>query len=119
MRNHVQYTEVLNTHTKSGIKGCLLKGKSDYIYDKHCRGYLINLNTGSITIPRNPRENLEVFRPFLLLQLFIYPGKLFTIELTTTDSENTKRRLIFTQGKQVIKNALHARLPNTSINRNS
>ena len=118
MRNHVQYSEIMNTHNKSGIKGCLLQGKTEFVYDHHCKGYLLNLNTGSITIPRSSKETLEVVRPYLVLQVFIFPGKLLTIELTTTDSESIKRRLIFTQGKQVIKNAMHARLPNSAFSRN-
>lgn len=118
MRNHVQHNEILNTHNKNGIKGCLLQGKTEFVYDHHCKGYLLNLNTGTITLPRSQRDSLEVVMPYLLLELFIFPNKLLTIELTTTDSEGIKRRLIFTQGKQVIKNAMHARLPNSVFARN-
>jgi Protein of unknown function (DUF667) len=119
MRNYVQYSEVLNTSNKTGVKTSLLQGKAEYAYDSSSKAYLLKLNTGSVTIPRSAKDKLELVRPYLLCQVFIYPGKLLTIELTTTDSDSIKRRLIFTQGKQVIKNAMHARLPNTNFYRNT
>lgn len=119
MRNHVQYSEILNTVNKTGLKSVLLQGKVNVEYDSFCKCYLLNFDTGSLTIPRSPRETLEVVRPFLLLQIFVYPGKLMTIELATTDSDGMKRRLIFTQGKQVIRNAMHARIPHSIIMRNT
>ncbi|OMJ74207.1 hypothetical protein SteCoe_26932 [Stentor coeruleus] len=119
MRNHVQYSEILNTVNKAGLKSVLLQGTVNVEYDSFCKCYLLNFDTGNLTIPRSPRETLEVVRPFLLLQVFVYPGKLMTIELATTDSDGMKRRLIFTQGKQVIRNAMHARIPHSIIMRNA
>jgi hypothetical protein len=119
MHTHVDHSEILDTHNKSDLKSCLFHGKVDYLYDSRCKSYILSLNNGSLTIPKSVRETLELVRPFVLFEVFFYPGKLLTIEFTTTDSSSTKRRLMFTQTKELIRNVLHARIPNTMIRKNA
>jgi hypothetical protein len=54
-------------------------------------------------------------QPFVVLQAYFPRGKLLTIELGFTDNTGTLRRLIFTQGRETVKNQLHARIPADAI----
>jgi hypothetical protein len=73
---------------------------------------------GQLVIPRTSRESLEMVTPFVVIQMFVYSGKLVNIEICVNDLDKTRRRLIFTQSKQIIRNTMHARIPNSFLNRN-
>lgn len=118
MRNHVQHSEILNTINKTGLKHCTYQGKTEYLFDNHCKGYVLSLLAGQVTVPRSSKENLALVNPFIVIEWFVYPRKMLTLEFCVSDSEGVRRRLIFTQGKQIIRNTMHARIPNAGINRN-
>jgi hypothetical protein len=118
MKNHVQHSEILNTITKAGIKNCAFQGKTEYTFDNHCKGYILNLVAGQITVPRSNKDSISLANPYIVIQWYVYPNKLLTLELSVSDLDGVRRRLIITQGKQVIRNTLHARIPNSSLNRN-
>ena len=100
------------------LSSCLIIGKTSFEFDDNCKSYLLDLNSSSLIIPKSSKEPLRLVRQYLLLQIFFYPSKQFTLELETSDSEGIKRRIIITQTKYIIRNIMHARLPNTSIERN-
>ena len=76
--------------------------------------YTLDGTTTKIQTPPNERENLHLLQPFLVFQIFIpQTAKNLKIEIAVTDTEKTKRRLIFHQGagKGIVTNPLHARIP--------
>ena len=118
MRNHVQHWEIFNSVNKTGVKACGLQGRIELGYDESCKSFCMNLNPGQITLPRSSRDSLEIITPYMMFQLLINPGNLFTIELAVTDLDNTRRRLIFTNVKQLTRSTMHVRIPNSFFNRN-
>jgi len=70
-------------------------------------------------IPADSRtQDLYLVQPYLLLQLMVTDKKLFHLEVTVTDQQKIKRRLIFSAGSayshskdNIIKQPLHARIP--------
>ncbi|CAG9324886.1 unnamed protein product [Blepharisma stoltei] len=117
MKNQPFSHEIFSSQNRKSLQFCLFHGKVDHSFDQTSRGYIINLNAASLQIPRNNRESLQLVHPFIVFQFFIHKNKPLTIELTTSDSQSIKRRLVFTHGRKVIKNPLHARIPHTIIER--
>lgn len=117
MKNQPYSQEIFSSQNKKSLLSCLFHGKVDHSFDQTCKGYVISLNAANLKTPRNSRDSLQVVHPFVVFQLFIQKNKPFTFELVTADSQGVKRRLIFTHGRQIIKNPLHARIPHTNIER--
>lgn len=119
MKAYIQYTELFSNQSKRLQSSWKTLGRASYSYDDSCKGYLLNLNSGSMEIPKSSTDSLQLIRPYLLFQVFFFLGKPLTLELITTDSEGIKRRLIITQAKTIIKNLMHTRLPSSLIEKNT
>ena len=119
MKSIVKYSELLNTQNRKLLKSWVIQGKASLLFDENCKGYILDLNVSSILLPNHSKDSLKIIRPYLLFQIFIYPGKAITLEIITSDSEGITRRLIITQAKNVMKNMMHARLPCKYIERNT
>lgn len=115
----LKYSELLTTQNRKMLDSWQIQGRVSFVFDENCKGYLLDMNNGSIACPKNNRESLKLIRPMIMMQVYFYPGKLFTLELIASDSEGTKRRIILTHGKNVVRNLMHARLPNHCIERNT
>lgn len=80
-------------------------------FDNKLKTYIISLESSTSQLSYGP--SLRLSHPYLLLQLYLFPTKFFTIDIAIADISNTKRRLFFTySAKEIVKNPLYARLPN-------
>jgi hypothetical protein len=77
------------------------------------KGYIINLPVNAkINIPNTDKQTLGIVQGFIVIQIFVLSQKLFNIEISLTDNNKTKRRLIFTtSSKEIVVNPFHARIP--------
>ncbi|CDW78155.1 UNKNOWN [Stylonychia lemnae] len=105
---------------KETLNNWSFQGSVKKAYDKSCKSFILLFDHATkAQIPSDPRQaELYLVQPYLMLQLMITDKKLFHIEVTVTDQQKTKRRLIFAAGSaysyskdNIIKQPLHARIP--------
>lgn len=99
-----------------------ISGKTNKIFDKSVKGYVLSLDTASqkLSLPSNERQSLALVQPYFVFQGFISHSQPFSIELGIIDTSSQKRRLIFSSAaKEFALTPLHARIPNSSFIRNS
>lgn len=90
-------------------------------FDKESKGYTVLLESinSKLQIPSTEKP-LVLTQGYLLLQIFVLPAQPFTLELSLTDSQCTKRRLVFSSAsKEITIHPLHARVPNCSFPRST
>ncbi|XP_036388678.1 uncharacterized protein C3orf67 homolog [Megalops cyprinoides] len=92
-------------------------------FDKEIKGFVYILEgrsqTNKMQIPKDSRMALGLSQRFLVLQMYVPPGKDFCIELMITDSGNLKRRLyLSTVHKELSATPLHAKIPLSSFRLN-
>ena len=119
MANTVKFIEILTTHNRKNLSAWKFHGPVMMGFDENTKGYVLDCNGGTMQIPNKQTGSLKLIRPFLLFQVYLYPGKLLSIELAVTDSQGSKRRIMLTQCKNVVINMMHSRLPNAFIEKNS
>ncbi|OMJ83047.1 hypothetical protein SteCoe_16144 [Stentor coeruleus] len=119
MRTSLKYSELLTTQNRKMLESWQIQGQASFVFDENCKGYLLNLNSASIECPKNAKHSLKLLRPFIMFQVYFYPGKLFTLELIASDSDGVKRRIILTHCKSITRNLMHTRLPNACIEKNT
>lgn len=108
--------EILTTRPKKPLKDWKIVGKVAKVFNKEAKGYVIYLHEGaSIILPTNERYGLALVQSNIVFQMFLHPGKKHSIEIAVTDLEGVKRRLKFCPCKEIVKNPLHARIPNQSF----
>lgn len=116
----VTHLEVFSPQNADCLRNCTVAGTVARVFDKACKGYVLGLyNTGSVEIPKGARESLAILQPYLVVQAFIPHGKTFTVEIAFIDHSNTKRRLVFSQSREIVRNPLHVRLPSTLFKRDT
>ena len=116
----VTHIEVFTPHSLESLRNCTLTGSASRLFDKACKCYVLALyNTASLEIPRNPRESLAILHAYLVIQCYISRGKSFTVEIAFIDHSNTKRRLVFTHARDMVRHQLHIRLPNDCFKRDT
>ena len=90
-------------------------GKNVKVYDKELNGYIHYLNNGALSkmqIPKDEKQSLGLFQNYITFQLFLNTTKSFTIEIAVSDSNNNKKRLLFSAcSKEFAINQLHCRIP--------
>lgn len=105
---------------KAGEKGTPVRGQAfTCVYHPSAKSYVLALEThaAKVILPAGEKP-LALITPFLNLQIFILPNKPFTLELTTTDIANTKRRLVFSAAvKANTVSLMHARILNDQFPR--
>lgn len=62
-------------------------------------------------MPRSAKASLGLIQPLLVLQVFIWKGREWTVEIAYEDYENTKRRIVFCVCKAMTVHLHHVRLP--------
>lgn len=116
-RNQV-YVEILNVSHSISVQNAALTGSISKLQDRLCQSEVLAMsNNAKLQIPRTLRHQLEIYTPYLIFQVFIPKGKYFNLEITISDTSALKRKLIFTQGRGIIKGSLHARIQNSIFNR--
>lgn len=116
----VTHIEVFTPQLLESLRNCAVSGSASRVFDKACKCFVLALyNTASLEIPRKARESLAILQPYLVVQCYIPRGKTFTIEVSFIDHSNTKRRLVFTHCRDIVRHQLHVRLPNDSFKRDT
>eukprot|EP00347_Sterkiella_histriomuscorum_P023813 403333301 len=115
-----RYVPLFNVQNKESINNWVFQGSVKKAYDKSCKSFVFVFDHATkAQMPDDSRQKeLYLVQPFILLQLMITDKKLFNLEVTVTDQQKIKRRLIFTTGSSysyskdnIIKQPLHARIP--------
>lgn len=113
------FVEILNPSEKSPIWS--ISKPQIKKFDKDCKSYAIFLETTNckLQIPSTDKP-LALTQSYLLLQIYIHPGHPFSLELGVSDSQCTKRRLLFSSAsKEMIIHPLHVRASNFSFPRST
>ena len=111
--------ELFNIQDKKLFSKWGFTGKHSKVYDAHLRNYQMVLSTGNLSkmeIPKssynNKNKSLSLFQSYLVFQLYLFTSKQLTIEIAISDTDNTKRRLIFSSNNNDLTiNQLHCRIP--------
>ena len=88
-------------------------------FDKDSKGYVVLLEStnSKLQIPSTEKP-LVLTQGYLVLQIFVLLAQPFTLELSLTDSQCMKRRLVFSSAcRELTVHPLHARVPNGSFPR--
>ena len=116
----VTHIEVFTPQLLESLRNCAVSGSASRVFDRVCKCYVFALyNTASLEIPRNAKDSLAILQPFLVVQCYIPRGKSFTIEVAFIDHSNTKRRLVFTHCREIVRHQLHVRMPNDCFKRDT
>jgi len=85
------------------------------VYEKDVKGYVFNCPGGhgfKMGFPKDERKAMCLLQPFLGLQLNISSGEQFSVELSLTAGDGSRRRLFLSSSFQELKaTALHAQVP--------
>ena len=111
--------ELFNIQDKKLFSKWGFTGKHSKVYDAHLRNYQMVLSTGNLSkmeIPKssynNKNKSLFLLQSYIVFQLYLFTSKQLTIEIAISDTENTKRRLIFSSNNNDLTiNQLHCRIP--------
>eukprot|EP00002_Diphylleia_rotans_P013702 TRINITY_DN2673_c0_g1_i10.p1 TRINITY_DN2673_c0_g1~~TRINITY_DN2673_c0_g1_i10.p1 ORF type:complete len:703 (-),score=125.75 TRINITY_DN2673_c0_g1_i10:67-2175(-) len=91
-------------------------------FDKPTKSSVLVIEGSSQTrlqLPADDKKGLGLIQPYLVFQIFVSSGQSFGLELSITDQDRNKRRLILSSSvKDVTCTALHSRLPLTILIRN-
>ena len=92
-------------------------------FDKDLRTFILILEgestTSKITLPKNNKQSLHLTQQYLVFQIFIFPGKPFSLEVSIIDKSNLKQRIILSSShREVIISSLHAKMPCAIIKTN-
>ena len=109
---------------KETIKRWLVSGSIKKAYDRSVKGYVYITDMSSkLQLPKDPRkQELFLLQPFLCLQVKVLDKKQFHVEVTFSDNDRSKKRLIFYSGAQyayskdnVSRQPMHARIPSAMV----
>mmetsp|Transcript_20844 Transcript_20844/g.57835 ORF Transcript_20844/g.57835 Transcript_20844/m.57835 type:complete len:945 (+) Transcript_20844:71-2905(+) len=85
------------------------------VYEKDVKGYIFNCPGGhgfKMQFPRDDRKSLCLLQPYINLQIYVSGNQQFSLELSVTTTDNTRRRLFVSSSFQDVKaTALHAQIP--------
>ncbi|XP_041350052.1 protein CFAP20DC-like isoform X2 [Gigantopelta aegis] len=118
------YFEVFSTQGKDSTAGWKMPSSGcKKVYDKEVKGYIYVLEgtsaTTKIHLPKDSRTSCTLVQHFLILQINIFIGKEFSVELGVSDLGNNKRRILLsTSQKEMNITPLHAKIPLTVVRRN-
>ena len=126
-KNTYQYgpnVSLLNIQDKETIKRWLVSGSIKKAYDRSVKGYVYITDASSkLQLPKDTRKNdLFLLQPFLGIQVKVLDKKQFHVEVTFSDTDRQKKRLIFYSGAQyayskdnISRQPMHARIPSGMI----
>ncbi|XP_060774248.1 uncharacterized protein C3orf67 homolog [Neoarius graeffei] len=117
--------EVFSAQGKDPVAKWKLSGQPSIskMFDKEIKGFVYSFEGSSQThrmqLPKDGKMPLALIQKFLVLQVYVPPGKDFSTELVVTDQGHLKRRLyLSTVHKEFSSTPLHARIPLTCLRRN-
>ena len=87
-------------------------------FDNTVKNNILELNglNNKIRFPKDDKQDLAINLQFLVLQIFIMPGVNWTLEITLTDTNKTKRRIIISSAtKSIEKKPFYMKFPSDSI----
>mmetsp|Transcript_17132 Transcript_17132/g.30743 ORF Transcript_17132/g.30743 Transcript_17132/m.30743 type:complete len:320 (-) Transcript_17132:31-990(-) len=112
------HVEVFSSQNRAHFSLWHASGPVARAFDRNSRSFVLNLGaTARAALPKSTKETLGLVQPYVVFQAFFPKGKLLTIEIGFTDNTGTLRRLIFTQGREIVRNQLHARIPIDAVSR--
>ena len=109
---------------KETIKPWLVSGSIKKAYDRSVKGYVYITDLSSkLQLPKDTRrQELFLLQPFLNLQVKVLNKKEFHVEVTFSDQDKAKKRLVFFSGSQyayskdnISRQPMHARIPSGMI----
>mmetsp|Transcript_10007 Transcript_10007/g.22960 ORF Transcript_10007/g.22960 Transcript_10007/m.22960 type:complete len:771 (-) Transcript_10007:74-2386(-) len=106
--------EVLTTQGRNPTEHWKLTGKINKEYDKSVLGFVFDCDGGTsvkMQVPKDPKQSLALVQRYLVLQGQV--GKVFSMELNLSDSENGKRRIVLSTAvtKFTTVSPVHVRVP--------
>ena len=126
-KNAYQYgntVSLLNIQDKETIKKWLVSGSIKKAYDRTVKGYVYMTDMSSkLQLPKDSRKSeLYLLQPYLCLQVKVLSKQQFHVEVTFSDQDKQKKRLIFYSGSQyayskdnISRQPMHARIPSGMI----
>ena len=97
-----------------------MSGSIKKAYDRSVKGYVYITDLSSkMQLPKDTRkQELFLLQPFLNLQVKVLDKKQFHVEVTFSDHDKSKKRLIFYSGSQyayskdnISRQGMHSRIP--------
>ncbi len=89
--------ELYNPTNKELLDSCNFIGKCKKIYDKSIKSYMHLLDNGGISKISIPKDNISlgIVQGYIVFQIYLLTQKNFSIEISVSDTQNTRHRLIF------------------------
>ena len=84
------------------------------VYEKGVKGYVMVFKNspGRMQFPRDTRLGMALQQPLLVLQVLVPEDRPFSVELSVTDRQRTRRRLILSSSFNEVKTTpLHCQMP--------
>ncbi len=97
--------------------------KTQKVFDNELKNYIDILKTDGISkiqITQNEKLSLGLLQGYLIFQIYLNSTKSFTIQISISNSMNSKRRLLFSKcSKEFEINNYHCRFPFINFSTNS
>ena len=89
--------ELYNPTNKELLENWNFTGKCKKIYDKSIKSYMHLLDNGGISKMSIPKDNISlgIVQGYIVFQIYLLTQKNFSIEISVSDTQNTRHRLIF------------------------
>lgn len=121
------YFEIFSVQGNQPLSKLKVSGPESSVrtkFDKDLRTFTLNLEgestTTKISIPKTNKQSLHLTQQFLVFQIFIFPGKSFSLEVSLTDKSNHKQRIILSSNhREVVISSLHVKMPCAIIRTNT
>ncbi len=90
--------ELYNPTNKDLLENWNFIGKCKKVYDKSAKSYMHLLDTGGLSrmnIPKDNKTPLAIIQGHVVFQIYLFSQKNFSIEISITDTQKTRHRMIF------------------------
>ena len=88
--------ELFNPTNKEILENWNFTGKNKKIYNKLINSYIYTLDsTSKMQIPKNQNISLGIIQGFIIFQIYLFSQKNISIEISFSDTQNIKHRIIF------------------------
>ena len=90
--------ELYNPTNRDLLENWNFIGKCKKVYDKSAKSYMHLLDTGGLSrmnIPKDNKTPLAIIQGHVVFQIYLFSQKNFSIEISITDTQKTRHRMIF------------------------
>ncbi len=88
--------ELFNPTNKEILENWNFTGKNKKIFNKLINSYIYTLDsTSKMQIPKNQNISLGIIQGFIIFQIYLFSQKNISIEISFSDTQNIKHRIIF------------------------